>query len=520
MKKYIQSMMVFAAIVSFASCSSEDNNTTIENESAAKLMTFTATQEGDGASTKAKLDTNGQTINWEKDDKIKIYDGTATHSLTLKGEGGSSTGTFQGEANENGSYTAVYPYSDSMTITDGSASGVNLPANQTPTTNSFDKNAALMMAKSTNTTLTFRNAVGYVKVTPNFACSKIELKAADEDVALAGTGTLTWNGGNPKIQFTEGKSNTITLEGDMTAGISYYIAVPAVSLKRMWSISFTTSNGTKVYTRKGAKPIEFQRNTIINLGEFNTDGDYWYDEHRGIVKTTQEVDLGLTIVQNGTNYRVIFAKANLTATGLAASESDFGDYFAWAAPEPWLTSYTYDGSGTTDASFTNKTWITGKSEGYTIANAPYRVRYTYTKYTSDGEVLDTSDDAANVILGGDWRLPTTDIWKALYEANKKTVCWGPNGDSPYFSTEKGMKITKKDEPDTYIFLPAAGEVDGTSFGSVGSYGYYWSGTAYSDSYGPLAYYLGFDSDYVGAQDNYGRAKGCSVRPVRLVQVPK
>ena len=68
MKKYIQSMMAFAAIVSFASCSSEDN-TTIENESATKLMTFTATQESDGASTKATLDTNGKTINWEKDDK-------------------------------------------------------------------------------------------------------------------------------------------------------------------------------------------------------------------------------------------------------------------------------------------------------------------------------------------------------------------------------------------------------------------------------------------------------------------
>ena len=69
MKKYIQSMMAFAAIVSFASCSSEDNNTTIENESATKVMTFTATQEGDEQSTRAAISTSdSKVINWEEGD--------------------------------------------------------------------------------------------------------------------------------------------------------------------------------------------------------------------------------------------------------------------------------------------------------------------------------------------------------------------------------------------------------------------------------------------------------------------
>ncbi|MDD5895680.1 MAG: hypothetical protein PUC79_05250 [Prevotellaceae bacterium] len=73
MKKYIQSMMAFAAIVSFASCSSEDN-TTIENESATKLMTFTATQEGDEQSTRAAISTdNKKVIVWKSGDQISIY---------------------------------------------------------------------------------------------------------------------------------------------------------------------------------------------------------------------------------------------------------------------------------------------------------------------------------------------------------------------------------------------------------------------------------------------------------------
>ena len=76
MKKYIQSMMAFAAIVSFASCSSEDN-TTIENESATKVMTFTATQEGDEQSTRAAISTSdSKVINWEEGDKISLLYGS------------------------------------------------------------------------------------------------------------------------------------------------------------------------------------------------------------------------------------------------------------------------------------------------------------------------------------------------------------------------------------------------------------------------------------------------------------
>ena len=34
----------------------------------------------------------------------------------------------------------------------------------------------------------------------------------------------------------------------------------------------------------------------------------------------------------------------------------------------------------------------------------------------------------------------------------------------------GMKITKKDDLSAYLFLPAAGRVDGTSFKNAGSCG--------------------------------------------------
>ena len=268
-----------------------------------------------------------------------------------------------------------------------------------------------------------------------------------------------------------------------------------MTLKAGWTIQFTASDG-KVYSRKGTNDITFTRNKVTNLGEFATTGDY---PARGdIVRADQEVDMGVFEI-NGKNYRLIFAKSNLTKDGLAANEYDYGDYFAWGATEPWYYSAT-------------KTWKQGKEAGFTADNAP-----TLSKTYNANDVLSSSDDAARQILGGDWQLPTTEIWKALWDANTKTVYWGPDGNKRYdtISGIKGMKISKKDDSNTYIFLPAAGYVGSASNYLVGDYGYYWSGTAYSNY---ISYCLYFKSVEVNAQKNHDRGFGCPVRPVRLVAV--
>ena len=501
MKKYIQSMMAFAAIVYFASCSSEDNNSTIENESATKVMTFTATQEGDEQSTRAAISTSdSKVINWEEGDQISIFDGTNNKQFTLKDGKGTPNATFTGEALESGSYTAVYPYQSTASLSGNDVTNVTLPATQTATDNSFDKNAALMMAQSNSNTLNFKNVVGYVKVKPTFNCTRIELMAFDNSAVLAGTGTVSYNGGEPKLDLSnaETKNDAITLTGDIKAGNYYYIAVPPVTLKAGWTIQFTASDG-KVYSRKGTNDITFTRNKVTNLGEFATTGDYWYDAARGdIVRADQEVDMGVFEI-NGQNYRLIFAKSNLTKDGLAANEYDYGDYFAWGATEPWYYSAT-------------QTWKPGKEAGFTEANAP-KLSKTYRA----NDVLSLSDDAARQILKGEWQLPTTEIWKALWDANKNKVYWGPDGNKKFNTINgiKGMKISKKDDSNTYIFLPAAGSA-GTKVSDVGDWGYYWSGTANSSNKPYLLYIAngGGDAQYFKPFYYVGRP----VRPVRLVKV--
>ena len=78
-----------------------------------------------------------------------------------------------------------------------------------------------------------------------------------------------------------------------------------------------------------------------------------------------------------------------------------------------------------------------------------------------------------------------------------------------------MKISKKDDSNTYIFLPAAGTA-GNKVIDVGDWGYYWSGTANSST---KPYFLYIADGGVTAQDVKSfYYVGRPVRPVRLVEV--
>ena len=510
MKKYIQSMMAFAAIVSFASCSSEDNNTTIENESAVKVMTFTATQEGNEASTRAIL--SGTNIHWESKDEISLLYSSENKQFTLTDGAGSTSGKFSGKAGQSNSYTAVYPYQENASLSGTNVTNVTLPAIQYARDNSFDKKAALMMAKSTKTTLEFKNAVGYVKVKPRFACSKIVLQAAGASEYLAGKCTLSYGEGMPSIAFTPEQSTSITLSGNITANTVYYIAVPAVTLSAGWSISFTDTTGD-VYTRTGSKSITFKRNTIINLGEFSrTDNKLKLTlSQNGEVPADKQVDMGVFTIGDK-NYRVIFATSNLTKDGLAKNEYDFGDYFAWGATEPWCTQYSRTGTGY-NVQVSPTAWDNTKNATvYDWETVPFRDsnKNSCNQYINDGEKLAMKHDAARQILKGDWQIPTKEIWDKLFESSKYE--WTKTAKAKY----NGYQVKSKKSETGTIFLPVTGEFYKSWPSCDGTYGSYWSGTANSkDSAYSLYLYLYYtegDKD-ISPKDRY---YGYSVRPVRLV----
>lgn len=54
-----------------------------------------------------------------------------------------------------------------------------------------------------------------------------------------------------------------------------------------------------------------------------------------VVVPEEAVDLGIEMTrEDGTTYKLYWAKSNLCETGLCANPEDYGDYYAWGETEP------------------------------------------------------------------------------------------------------------------------------------------------------------------------------------------
>lgn len=285
----MKKILLFAsAALLFAGCAKENITPTETPDNNSQkgdiTLSFSASQTGFG--TKAAIgetttDAEGAkstAINWQSTDQISVFDGANENcQFSTKGFNADAPScTFEGNVTKLAiDYIAVYPYTESATISEGVISGVTLPAIQTAVEGSFDPKAALMAAKTVEggRELAFQNLVGYVKVATDFECKKIELCAASGE-KLAGAGTISFNEVTPSFALSEGAESTITLlpagDGTLAAKKTYYIAVPARTLAAGWNISFTATND-KVYSRQGTRPIQFKTNTVINLGTIKLD---------------------------------------------------------------------------------------------------------------------------------------------------------------------------------------------------------------------------------------------------------
>jgi len=176
------------------------------------------------------------------------------------------------------------------------------------------------------------------------------------------------------------------------------------------------------------------------------------------------VDLGLSVK---------WASCNIGAS----RPEEYGKYFAWGD----VTGQTLDG----------KKWSGG---GFS----------TYPEYELDAKNnLKPEYDAAHVILGGSWRMPTKAECQELID-NCTSTLTTINGVNGRLFTGKKPGYTDKS-----IFLPGAGYGSSYTRGDAGSVGYYWSSTfnVANHAWGLFSY-----PGHVDTGTNY-RSYGQSVRPV-------
>lgn len=149
-----------------------------------------------------------------------------------------------------------------------------LPAEQTATAGSADKNAMLMIAKSTDaSTMEFKNVCAYVEVKPQFNCSAICLRSNGTE-QLAGTLTVNYNNGAPTTTVTANGTNEVLLRGTITSGNTYFIAVRPEALQSGFTIEFLTSDESYYYARTSSKDLGLARNKVTALGTFAADGKW------------------------------------------------------------------------------------------------------------------------------------------------------------------------------------------------------------------------------------------------------
>ena len=199
------------------------------------------------------------------------------------------------------------------------------------------------------------------------------------------------------------------------------------------------------------------------------------------------VDLGLS---------VLWATCNIGAT----KPEEYGLYFAWAETTGYKSGSDKPGGFNWN---TTPYWVSGTS----TSSTKWSKYTTHNSQSSTGEVdnkliLELKDDAAHIIMGGNWRMPTSTEYQELYNACNTT--WTTiNGVT-------GRLFTLKTDSSKQLFFPAAGVGNGSSMGDTKSFGYYWSSSLYNSSY---AYYLFFHSSDATPQGISNRYFGCSIRGV-------
>lgn len=225
-------------------------------------------------------------------------------------------------------------------------------------------------------------------------------------------------------------------------------------------------------------------NTLVNPGEINPDNEEDPDDNDDNTTDTHEyVDLGLP---SGT----LWATCNIGAS----SPEDYGDYFAWGETM---------GSKSREFYWDNYKYCMGSEE--TLTKYCDNASYGYNGFTDNVTELESSDDAAYVNWGSDWRMPSVEqFWELI---NNTTIVWRTmNG-------KNGCQMTSKSNEKS-IFLPAAGmRYFFAATWEEGSLLRYYSRMLYPNApHG--AEYLTNDNERITTGWDGSRCYGGSIRPVR------
>ena len=263
MKKIYSIAFAAVALFSAASCQKEMADPSLSNGGD---FTITATTVAD---TKTVLDDDANVIYWTPGDKISVFNADNTpieFGTDIIEKSTTAKFTASQFSAPTGDIVAIYP--DATTADAGytydpetdKINNIRVQGKQNAVANSFDPRFGAAYAKGSADNLQFNNLHCLIKFT--VADNDISSLTISGTAMLAGsigysinTGEVIWNGG----------ATEVTLNGNMTVGNTYYIALlPNTTAHSSLKV---TVGGKEVWSRD--EEIELKPNKIYNIGSIS-----------------------------------------------------------------------------------------------------------------------------------------------------------------------------------------------------------------------------------------------------------
>lgn len=258
MNKYI--FMAVAGILALSSCSNDNDEIITKN--APQQMTFTAAF-GDKAQMRTTLDGTTRKVSFDAGDAISILSASNNNAKFTTTAGGASA-SFDGWAGTDPTYYAVYPYTDGLTLSGTTISGVKIPQNQNAAATStcgWNPAAPIAYATTTGASLQFKNACALLKIT-NDRGNAVNIDVSCSNEALTGTFSLDTSSGALSSGSSTKKNAMV---GNVPSGKTIYIAI-APGTKTNFRASY--ADGVAIEMKSKSKSsVTFEAGKIYDLGK-------------------------------------------------------------------------------------------------------------------------------------------------------------------------------------------------------------------------------------------------------------
>ena len=497
MKKYKLLLAVVAVFaLSISSCKKEENN------NGERLTHFYASSENDNTdNTNPKSYLSGLSMRWDVNDSVRLWGSDNSQGYLYKTtEGGSPRSEFvyarTGNAPIlNGPYVIGFParYWNTKNV-------VTLPATQKYAENSakdVPQYAFVNSSTMSSTVVGFYNVCGLVKLNlsdPGVSVTSVAITTdspiyGDFNVSTApGTSNHGYSDAIPSLEYSGNGGNTVTLNcatpQSINNGRTFNIYLPARNYSQ-FEISITTDdNRTFTKTANGSILVERSKITTIT---FTVD------------------DFGYVLSKFAANqYDYIGSATANTSIGSTAGDIDL---FGWSTA---ATKYGISTSTTSLSDYSGDFWDWGTAINPGAANTPWRTltdaewTYLLSGRTNASNLWGMATITINSSTSVRGLILLPDDWVSV-----SGVPFAPRGSVNANQLTKGQ--WEEMETNGAVFLPAAGNRNGTTLESTGVNGNYWTATSASNT---NAYYMGFASATPSANRSGGRHTG---RAVRLVQ---